>query len=594
LRFIPLARQLQSYQPRWLLNDVVAGVVLAGLLIPAGMGYAEAAGLPAITGLYATIVPLLVYALVGPSRILVFGPDSSLAPLIAGLVVPLSGGDPGKAIALASMMSIFAGVMCLVAGLARFGFLADLLSKPVRYGYLNGIAIIVLVGQIPRLLGFSGRSEALLDGLTAVRKGIQDGMVNWWSTGVGVGALVVLIVLRRLDRRIPGALCVLVGSIVVAVVFDLASHDVALLGELPKGLPSPSWPGVGVDQLGSVAAAAFGVAFISFADTSVLSRTYALKSKQTVDPNHELMALGAVNVAAGFFQGFAVSSSTSRTPVADDAGSKTQLTGVVGALVVSFIVIAAPGIFRNLPNSALAAIVIMAALRLFEVKGVVRLFHVRASEFVLSVASFLAVLVLGPIVGIGVAIALSLLNFMRKAWRPHTTELVRVDQLKGYHDRERHPRGHAVPGLLLYRFDSPLFFANAGFLTEDVLNRVDGADPPIRRVVITAEPMTDIDSTGADELTELIDRLDERHIEFAFAELKDHVRERLERYGLVERVGADRFYRTVGEAVHTYVDESGVEWEDWEEAEEQREAAEAAEAERDQRGGAGNSATPPA
>ncbi len=563
-RWFPLVDQLKGYERRSAAHDLQAGIVLSALLIPAGMAYATASGLPPITGLYATIVPLVVYALVGPSRILVFGPDSSLAPLIAGLVLPLAAGDPGQAIAIAGLLSVVAGAFCLLAAIARFGFLADLLSKPVRFGYLNGIALTVIVSQLPKALGFSGQSENAIDGLRDVWNGVSQGLVDGWAVVISGGSFLLIVGSRRISSRIPGALLAVVGAILVAVVFDLGAKGVSLVGVLPRGFPTPSWPTVIGADFPKIVGAAVGVAFISFADSSVLSRTYALKTGQRVDPNRELMALGMVNVVTGLMQGFPVSSSQSRTPVAEDAGARTQVTGLVGAAVVATMVIAAPGAFRNLPNAALAAIVIAAVLRLVEVNGLVRLRAARRSEFVLAMAAFLAVALFGPIYGIGVAIALSLLNFMRKVWRPYSTELVRVDGLKGYHDVERHPEGHRIPGLLLYRFDAPLFFANGGYFEQDVLRRIDGADAPCRWVVVTAEPITDVDSTGADELSELLDRLDERRVRLVFAELKGTVRDRLAPYGLVDRIGSDRFYRTTGEAVRTYVRETGVTWQDWE------------------------------
>ena len=563
-RWFPLVDQLPNAGRRFLWSDIQAGLVLSALIIPAGMGYATASGLPPITGLYATIVPLVVYALFGPSRVLVFGPDSALVPLIAGLVVPLSHGDPKRAVALAAMMSVVAGLLCMLAGLARFGFLADLLSKPVRYGYLNGIAATVFVSQIPKALGFSGRAENLLDGLRSVWRGLDARSVNCWAAAVAAATLVVVIGARKIDRRMPGALIAVVGAIVVAIVADLHRRGVSVVGDLPGGLKAPTWPRVGWDDVPRILGAAVGVAFISFADTSVMSRTYALKTGQHVDSNRELLVLGALNIATGFAQGFPVSCSQSRTPVAEDAGARTQLTGLVSAAVVTLVLIFAPTAFRHLPDAALAGIVMAAALRLIQILGVTRLWQARRSEFVLAMGAFVAVAVFGPITGIGIAIALSLLNFMRKAWRPYSTELVRVDGLKGYHDAARHPEGRRVPGLLLYRFDAPLFFANGGHLLEDVLRRVDGAEVPVKWVVITAEPVTDVDSTAADELSELLDRLDERGVRLAFAEMKGTVRDRLVPYGLVDRLGVGYFFRTTGEAVHAYIRETGVDWRDWE------------------------------
>lgn len=559
-----MLRVVRTYERSWLVKDLTAGTVLVALLAPAGMAYAQASGLPPITGLYATVIPLLVYALVGPSRILVMGPDSSLAPLIAAAVIPLSDGDPGQAIVVASLLSVFVGVVGVIAGLARFGFLAELLSAPVRYGYLNGIAVTILVSQLPKALGFSVDSGSLLDTLGRLANGIADGETNRWALGLAGAALAVIVGLRRLVPRVPGTLVAVIGGTIATVVFGLAEHGVNLVGDLPSGFPSPRLPEVSWQTIGTLGGGAFGIAFVAFADTSVLARVYADKRGERVDANQELVALGLVNVAAGLFQGMPVSGSQSRTPVAEAAGARTQLTGVVAAAVLLGLIVGAPEAFRNLPQPVLAAIVVAAALRIFAIGPLVRLASIRRSEFVLGVAALLAVAILGAIVGVVVAIALSLLNFMRKAWKPHTAELVRVDGLKGYHDVERHPDGRQVDGLLIYRFDAPLFFANARFFVEDVLARIDRSPTPIRVVLVTAEPITDVDATAAEAIAELVRDLALQGAVLRFAELKGHVRERLQAFGLVDLIGSDHFARTTGEGVRAYVTDAGVDWTDWE------------------------------
>jgi high affinity sulfate transporter 1 len=555
--------QLRGYGRSAFGRDVSAGLVLTALLVPAGMGYAEAAGLPPVNGLYATIVPLVVYALVGPSRILVFGPDSSLAPLILAAVVPLAAGDPTEAVTLAAMLSVLAGLLCALAGLLRLGFVADLLSTPVRYGYVNGIALTVFVSQLPKLFGFSTDGDDLISVAEDFVEGVSDGDTIGWALALGAGALVLILAVRWLAPAWPGTLAAVVAGIGVVAALGL-SDDVPVVGELPQGLPTPAWPDVSASTVMDLLPAALGIAFISFADTSVLSRTFALRTRSNVDPDRELVALGSVNVASGFFQGFAVSSSSSRTPVAEEAGARTQVTGLVGAAAVTLLIVAAPGLFRDLPSSVLAAVVIAASLRLVELHGVARLARIRRSEFLLSLLAFAGVALFGAIVGVGLAVGLSLLDVMRRAWRPHTAELVRVDGLKGYHDVERHPEGRRVPGLLLYRFDAPLFFANAGYFAEDVLRAVDGAPGPVRWVVITAEPITDVDVTAADELHELLDDLATRDVTLAFAEMKGPIRDALDSYGLVERIGEERFFRTVGQAVKAYTHHAQIDWIDWE------------------------------
>ncbi len=566
-RFVPLVGQLRSYERGWLAKDAGAGAVLVALLVPAGMAYAQAAGLPPITGLYATIVPLLVYALVGPSRVLVMGPDSSLAPLILAAIVPLAASDPGDAVALAGLLSVMVGAIGLMAGLARFGFLAELLSAPVRYGYLNGIALTIVVNQLPKAFGFSVRSDGLIDTAWRFLQGVRDGNTNGWAIGIAAASLAVIVLTSRWTKVVPGVLVAVVGTVVITAAFGLGDRGLTLVGDLPGGFPRPAMPDTDWDDLKAMVGAALGISFVAFADTSVLARVFALKRGAKVDSNHELVALGLVNITSGFFQGFPVSGSQSRTPVAEAAGARTQLTGVFAAVVLLALLLMGESAFRNLPQATLAAVVVAAAMRMFAIAPVVRLALVRRSEFLLSMTAFIAVALFGAITGVVVAIALSLLDFMRRAWKPHTTELVRVDGLKGYHDALRHPEGHHIPGLMLYRFDAPLFFANARYFVEDVLERVDRASRAGRNarvVVVTAEPITDVDTTAADAIDELIRDLAARGVTLRFSALKGHVRERMRDYGLVDAIGEQHFTRTIGESVHAWVAESGVDWVDWE------------------------------
>jgi high affinity sulfate transporter 1 len=564
-RWLPGLQTLRAYQRSWLPRDVVAGVVLTALLVPAGMGYAEASGLPAIYGLYATIVPLVIYAIVGPSRILVLGPDSSLAPLIAAAILPLAAGNEGEAVALAGMLAIFSGALCVLAGLARFGFIAELLSKPVRYGYMNGIALTVLLSQLPKLFGFSVDAEGVIPEARAFVRGVADGETNTVALVIGVACLLVILGFKRWRPQIPGVLVAVVGATVAVGVFGLAErYDLSVVGPLPKGLPSFEIPSVSFEHLQTLVAGAVGIALVSFADTSVLSRTFAIRGGYRVDPNQELVALGAANVAAGFFQGFSVSSSSSRTPVAEAAGAKSQATGLVGALAIALMLLLFPNVVRNLPDSALAAVVITAAIGLIEAAGVRKLYRVHRTEFALSIACFLGVAVLGVIEGIFIAVALSLLNFIRRAWRPHHAVLGRADDVKGYHDVTRYPDARRVPGLVLFRWDAPLFFANAEEFADEVRQAIASSPTPVRWVVVAAEPITDLDTTAADVLKEVDGELAAQGIDLRFAEMKDPVKDRLKRYALFERFGDDHFYPTIGAAVGAYVDAMGVDWTDWE------------------------------
>jgi high affinity sulfate transporter 1 len=564
-RWVPGLRTMREYRRSWLASDLIAGLVLTALLVPVGMGYAQAAGLPPITGLYATIVPLVAYAAFGPSRVMVLGPDSSLAAVIAAVILPLGGDDPETAVALAGALAILTGLIILVAGIARLGFVTELLSRPVQLGYLYGIAVTILVGQLPRLCGFSIEGRGLLTEIRDFAQGVADGQVNRASLAVGVTGIVVILVLRRLWRTVPGVMVAVLVGIAAVTLFDLDQEGVQVLGVLPEGLPTFAFPAVELADLGALFSGALGIALVAVADTTVLSQSLAAQRDETVDPNQELRALGAANLATGFFQGFAISSSASRTPVAVAAGARSQLTPLVGAVAIALLLVAAPGALRNLPLPMLAAIVITAALGLIDAPAVRRLYQVRRSEFVLWLAAFLGVALLGVLVGIFVAILLSLADFVRRAWRPHDAVLGREDELKGYHDIDRHPSARRIPGLLLYRFDAPLFFANAGYFRRRVRELVADAPHPVRWVVVAAEPITDIDTSAADTLQQLLGELRQEHVTLAFAEVKGPVKDRLQRYGLFDAIGPDRFFPTVGTAVNGYIDATGTTWVDWEE-----------------------------
>ena len=561
LRWLPGLGTLLGYQAAWLPRDLVAGLVLTALLVPAGMGYAEASGLPPIHGLYATIVPLIAYALFGPSRILVLGPDSSLAPLIAATIVPLAAGDPEEAVALAGMLAVMAGGLCVAAGLLRFGFITDVLSKPVRYGYMNGIALTVLVGQLPKLFGFSVDADSLIDEVRGFVEGVGAGETNRVALLIGILSLLVILGCKRWLPKIPGVLVAVVGSTVAVAVLGLAEKsDLSLVGPLPQGLPSFALPELSAGNMATLAAGAVGIALVSFADTSVLSRTFAIRGGYRVDANQEMIALGAANTATGFFQGFPISSSSSRTPVAEQAGAKTQLTGLVGAGAIALMLVFVPNIVQDLPSAALAAVVIAASLSLVEVAGVRKLWRMRKTEFALSIVCSLGVAFLGVIEGIFIAVGLALGNFIWRAWRPYDAVLGKVDGLKGYHDVTRYPAARRVPGLVLFRWDAPLFFANAEVFGQDVREAVAASPTPARRVVVAAEPVTDVDTSAADVLQSLHDDLAAAGVELHFAEVKDPVKDRLRRYGLLEQLGPERFHPTVGTAVDAYVAETGVAW----------------------------------
>ena len=565
-RWIPIIAVLRNYKLPWLIQDISAGLALTAILIPAGMGYAEAAGLPAIYGLYATIIPLIAYAIFGPSRILILGPDSALIPLISITILPLANGDPTQAIAIAEMLAILSGGMCIIAGIARFGFITELISKPIRYGYLNGIALTVIINQLPKVLGLSIAGNSIWEELLSLGQNIHDGKANSTALAISGSCLIIILGLKKIAPKISGVLVAMVGATIINSLFDLSRQaGISVVGNLPQGLPTFEIPNIAPMEFKTLLSSALAIALVSFADMSLLSRTFAVRGGYTVDRNQELIALGIANIATGLFQGFSVSSSASRTPVAEAAGAKTQITGLVGAVCIALVLFFAPMLLQNLPQAALSAVVISAGIAIFEISGTLRLYKLRRFEFTLSIVCFAGVAFLGVIQGIFIAVGLALLAFVWSAWRPHYAVLGRVDGIKGYHDVFRHPEARRIPGLVIFRWDAPLFFANAEIFCERVMQAVVTAPTITNWVLVAAEPVTDIDLTASDAIAELDKTLAQAGIELCFAEMKGPTKDRLKRYGLFNTLGKENFFPTIGQAVDAYLEINKVSWKDWDE-----------------------------
>jgi len=439
----------------------------------------------------------------------------------------------------------------------------ELLSKPIRYGYMNGIALTVLLSQIPKLCGFSVAGDGPLRLAWGIVQAVVARRTNFVTLAIGASALALILLLKRYPR-VPGILIAVVAATVFVAVSGVDVHaGVAVLGALPRGLPTLVLPRIGFADLLQVLSGGIAVALVSFADTSVLSRAYAARLRTSVDPNQEMVGLGLANLAAGFFQGFPISSSSSRTPVAEAAGSRTQLTGVVGALAIALLLLFAPNLLQDLPNTVLGAVVVASAISLVEVADLRRIYRIQQWEFWLSMACFAGVVVFGAIEGIALAIVIAVIEFLWDGWRPHFAVLGRVDQVRGYHDITRYPQARRIPGLVLFRWDAPLFFANAELFHERVLDAVASSPTPVNWVVVTAEPVTSVDVTAADVLAELDESLRAAGVELHFAEMKDPVKDKLKRFGLFSRFGEQAFYATIGEAVEAYVATHSVDWIDW-------------------------------
>jgi MFS superfamily sulfate permease-like transporter len=426
-------------------------------------------------------------------------------------------------------------------------------------GYINGLALTILIGQLPKLFGFKVDADNFLGEVAGVVKGLVHGEAVPAAAAVGIAGIALILVLQRWLPKVPAVLIMVVAAIAATTVFSLADHGVSLVGELPRGFPPPTVPHVRLDDLGLLFAGALGIALVSLTDTISTASAFAARTGQEIHGNGEMMGIGMANLAAGFFQGFAVSTSASRTAVAERSGAKTQLTGVTGAVLIIVMIVFLPGLFRNLPSPALAAVVITASLSLADIPGTARLWRQRKEEFLLSIVAFAGVALLGVLQGIAIAVGLSILSVFRRAWWPYNTTLGRVEGIEGYHDVHTHSDARQLPGLVIYRFDAPLFFANAKTFRDQV-RRLARSDPPPTWIVIAAEPVTDIDTTASDVLEELDGALRAQGISLVFAELKDPVRRKIERYGLARTIEPRDFYPTVETAVVAFRAQTGARW----------------------------------
>jgi len=546
---VPGLALLRHYQRSWLRADLAAGLILAAILVPQGMAYAELAGLPAVNGLYTTVACLVGYAIMGPSRILVLGPDSAVSPLILAATLPLVGaaGDPATAIKLAGMLALLVGAIEIGLGVAKLGFVADLLSKEVQVGYMNGLGITIIVSQLPKLCGFSTDAEGFVNQVKTFVSSLDK--TNRITLALGATTLVLLLVLPRVSKKLPAILVAIVGATLASAAFDLSSQGVSTVGALPRGLPSPALPWTKVSDLGPLLIAAVGITIVSLTDTIATSTSFAARRGEEVSPDQEMIGVGTANIAAGLFRGFPVSSSASRTAVAEQSKAKSQVTGLVGAGVVVLLLLFLNSLLADLPQTVLAAVVIAAGLSLIDVPALRRYWAVRRSALVLSVVASASVILLGVIPGIVVAISLSILMFFRRNWWPHGEVLGRAPSGRWHsvRDLEDQEAAQQVPGVVVFRWEAPLFFANVGIFRRQV--RSLAADADVRWIVLQCEAVTDIDVTAAEMLEQLSAQLEQRGVHLVLVELRTRLRGLVRRYGLFRMLDREYLYSSIDAAL---------------------------------------------
>ncbi|MFG2416228.1 SulP family inorganic anion transporter [Streptomyces goshikiensis] len=541
---------LRRYRRSWLGRDALAGITVAAYLVPQVMAYAGVAGLPPVVGLWAVLPAMVLYALTGSSRLLSVGPESTTALMTAVAVGPLAGGDPGRYAVLAAALAVVVGLASLAAWAVRLGFLADLLSRPVLVGYLAGVALIMIVDQLPRLTGVRATGSGFFSQLYTFALNVSH--VHWPTAVLAAAVLVLLLVAPSYWRLVPRPLLALVVATAAVAAFGLDErYGIAVIGSVPSGLPVPALPSPG--DLPQLVIPALGVLLVGYSDVILTARAFADRGDPLpLDPNRELLALGAANLGAGFMHGFPVSSSASRTALAQSAKARSQAYSLAAALAVLMVLLFLGPLLAHTPSAVLGAIVVYAAVRLVEVGEFRRLAAFRRRELLLALGCLLGVLTLGILHGVLVAVALSVVELLARVARPHDAVEGMVPGLAGMHDVDDYPTARTVPGLVIYRYDSPLFFANAENFRRRALAAVDEQSSPTQWFVLNTEANVEVDITALDAVEALRQELADRGIVLALARVKQELREDLDAYGLTASVGANRVYPTLPTALEAY------------------------------------------
>jgi SulP family sulfate permease len=548
--WMPGLTQFRGYQSSWLRGDALAGVTVAAYLVPQVMAYATIAGLAPVVGLWASLVPLALYAVFGSSRQLSVGPESTTALMTVAVLAPAAAGDPERYGMLAAALAMAVGIICLAGGIARLGFLADLLSRPVLVGYMTGIALIMIASQAGKVTGtkvsgdeFVGQVRSLVADISAF---------HWPTAALAASVLTLLFVLARWKPRVPGPLVGVLAATIVTAVFSLDTIGIAVVGQIPSGLPAARVPAISTDDLTTLLLPAVGIAIVAFSDNVLTARAFAARAGQDIDANAELRAIGLCNLAAGLTRGFPVSSSGSRTALGDAVGARSQMYSLVALGFVVAVVLFARDVLALFPAAALGALVIYAATRLIDISEFRRLARFRRSELFLALATTAAVLGIGVLYGVLVAVALSILDLLRRVARAHDSVLGFVPGVAGMHDVDDYPDARLMPGLVVYRYDAPLCFANAEDFRKRALAAVDDSPQPVEWFVLNSEANVEVDLTALDALKQLRLELERRGIVFAMARVKQDLRDALESSGVLELIGEDRIFMTLPTAVEAF------------------------------------------
>jgi high affinity sulfate transporter 1 len=548
---LPGLRRLRSYQPNWFRGDVLAGVTVAAYLIPQCMAYAELAGVQPIVGLWAILPPMLIYTLIGSSPQLSVGPESTTAVMTAAAIAPIAASDGSDYASLSSFLALLVGLVCLLGAFARLGFLADLLSKPILVGYMAGVAVIMITGQLGKISGMSIEAESIFGQVREFLSRFNE--IHLPTLVLAACVLVFLLVVQRRFPTAPGPLLAVLLATAAVYLFQLDQRGIAVIGEIPAGFPHLTFPsGFSLEQMTYLISAAIGISLVGYSDNVLTARSFAARNGYRIDANQELLALGAANLGNGFMQGFPVSSSGSRTAIGDSLGSKSQVFSLVAFVVLILVLLFLRPLLSLFPKAALGAIVIYAALRLIEIPEFKRLRHFRKSEFSLAMITLIGVLATDILVGVGIAVGLSVITLFAHLMRPHDAIMGEVPNLAGLHDIADWQGATTIPGLVIYRYDAPLCFANAENFRRRAMDAIEAETAPVEWFVLNADAILEIDMTAVDMLKELHQELTAQHITFAMARVKQDLYAQLKQANLVSLIGQERIYPTLHTAIEGF------------------------------------------
>ncbi len=547
---VPLFRGIRPVDRARVPTEVVAGITLACLAIPEVMGYTKIAGMPVITGLYTILIPTAVFAIMGSSRHLVVGADSATAAILAAGLAGMAAEGSAEYVALAGMLAVLAAGFLILARIVRLGFLANFLSRTVLVGFLTGVGIQVACGQVSGVLGVPGGSGGTLHKLWGTLQNIDE--TNLPTLAVSIGVMVVILGARMISRSIPGPLIAVVGAIVVSYWLDLASDGVSVVGSVPGGLPSFGLPDVTLGQTRDLVVTAISIFIVVLAQSAATSRAYANRYREPFDENVDLIGLGAANLAAGLSGTFVVNGSPTKTQIVDSAGGRSQIPALVTSVIVLIVLVFLTGPLQYMPEAVLASVVLLIGIELIDVRGMVRIYRARLEEFWVAAVTAAVVVIVGVEQGIILAMGLSVIIHLRHSYQPRNGVLTSIGRRAWTPVPEHGPAPQLLPGLVLYRFNASLYYANASRFAEDVHAILAPAEPPLVTLCIDAAGIDDIDYTGMETLREVITQAHGQGVMVVFAEVSDNVREQLKRAGILDLVGDEAIYNRIREAVEAH------------------------------------------